>query len=124
MSYPGSGNRTYADAKKNGEFTIVFNSFEKTPKILRLFCKAKIIETINPEFNAYLNLFNEKEQLVRNFFEFLIYAVESSCGESVPFMEYKGERRTLKNWMVRMDKNNKLEEYKKNHFTPPDLQSI
>jgi len=124
MSYPGSGNRTYTDAANNGEFTIVFNSFEKAPKILRIFCKAKIVENVNPEFNAYLKLFNEKEELVRNFFEFSIYAVESSCGEGVPFMEYKGERDALKKWAVKLDKNKKLEEYKKNHFIPPDLQNI
>jgi len=44
MSYPGSANRTYRDAVNNGKFTLVFNAFEGKPKILRLFCKAEIVE--------------------------------------------------------------------------------
>jgi len=124
MSYPGSANRTHTDAVNNGEFTIVFNSFEKEAKILRIFCKAKIIDQAMPEFNTYLELFGERKQLVRDFFEFSIYAVETSCGESVPFMEYKGERPSLKNWVVKMDKDNMLEKYKDDHFSPPDLKNI
>lgn len=124
MSYPGSGNRTHADAANNGEFTIVFNAFGGEANILRIFCKAKIIDPATAEFNTYLELFGEKKQLVREFFEFSIYAVESSCGASVPFMEYKGERSSLKNWVVKMDEKNKLEQYKKDHFSPPDLQKI
>ncbi len=124
MNYPGSGNRTYADAKNDGEFTLVFNAFEGKAKILRLFCKAIIIEDKSEKFYEYLELFGEKESLVRDIFQFQIYAVESSCGEAVPFMEYKNDRESLKNWVVKMDKNNKLQEYKKNHLTPPDLKSL
>ena len=124
MSYPGSANRTHTDAANDGEFTIVFNSFEKEAKILRIFCKAKIIDSTMSEFNTYLELFGEKKQFVRDFFEFSIYAVETSCGESVPFMDYKGERPSLKNWVVKMAEDNKLEKYKEDHFLPPDLQNI
>jgi len=124
MSYPGSGNRTYTDAKNDGEFTLVFNAYEGKAKILRLFCKAHIVEAKSDKFYKYLELFKEKETLVRNFFEFSIYAVESSCGESIPIMEYKEERESLKEWVVKMDKKDKLEEYKKNHIKPPNLQSL
>ena len=124
MSYPGSGNRTYTDAINNGEFTIVFNSFEKASKILRIFCKATIIEPNDEKFHSYLQKFDEKEQYVRNFFEFSIYAIESSCGDSVPLMEYKGERPALKSWVVRMDKKELLEKYKADHFVPPNLKGI
>ncbi|WP_294962882.1 hypothetical protein [Sulfurimonas sp.] len=121
MSYPGSGNRTYTDAKNNGEFTLVFNAFEGDAKILRLFCKAVIIDANNEKFSEYLEVFTEKKNLVRDFFEFNIYAVESSCGESVPIMEYKEDRKSLRNWAVKMDKKEKLEEFKAKHFTPPNL---
>ena len=124
LGYPGSGNRTYRDAVSDGEFTLVFNSFDEKPMILRLFCKAKIIEDKSDTFYEYLKLFTEKEKFIRNFFIFEIYAVESSCGETIPYMEYKEERNSLKNWMVKMDKNNKLETYKENHFTPRDMKNI
>lgn len=124
MNYPGSGNRTYADAKNGGEFTLVFNAFEGNAKILRLFCKADIIEQSDEKFHEYLELFGETPRLVRNFFVFSIYAVESSCGESVPFMEYKEEREGLRDWFVKMDKNDKLQAYSEKNATPPDLKNL
>lgn len=124
MNYPGSGNRTYRDAKSNGEFTLLFNAFEGKAKILRLFCKADIVDAKSEKFGEYLKLFGEKESLVRDFFEFSIYAVESSCGESVPLMEYKEDRTALKAWVVKMDKNNTLQEYKLKRKTPPNLQEL
>ena len=124
MNYPGSGNRTYRDAIDDGEFTLVFNAFEGDAKILRLFCKATIVENDSETFEKYLKTFDEKRELVRDFFEFHIYAVESSCGESVPYMEYKSDRKSLRNWVKKMDKNDKLQEYKKNHQVPPNLKGL
>jgi len=124
MNYPGSGNRTYRDAVNDGQFTLVFNSYEGDAKILRLFCKATIIKSCNEKFDRYLKIFDEQKNLVRDFFEFHIYAVESSCGEAIPYMEYKGERKSLKNWVKKMDKNDKLQEYKQNHFMPPNLEEL
>ncbi|MCK9336913.1 MAG: pyridoxamine 5'-phosphate oxidase family protein [Arcobacteraceae bacterium] len=123
-SYPGSGNRTYTDAANNGEFTIVFNAFEDKPMILRLFCKAKIIQKDDTNYEKYLNLFLIKESVIRNFFEFRIYAVESSCGMSVPIMKYVEDRDELKNWAVDMDGKGQLEAYNQKSFIPPDLSKI
>ena len=124
MNYAGSGNRTHRDAVNNGEFTLLFNAFSGKANITRLFCKADIINEDSSEYKEYLEAFNEKKELVRNFFKFNIYAVESSCGESVPYMDYVEERTTIKEWVVKMDKSDKLEAYKEKHFTPPDLQNI
>ncbi len=124
MNYPGSGNRTYRDAVNEGEFTLVFNSFEKEARILRLFCKAIAVDETNEKFKEYAKLFGEDPDAIRNFFEFSIYAVESSCGLSVPYMEYKGERGDLKEWARKMSKSDKLKEYKEKHFTPVDLKKI
>ena len=124
VSYPGSGNRTYNDTLSNGEFTLLFNAFEGKAKILRLFCKATAIRTKSQAFDKYAQLFDVKENLIRNIFEFYIYAVESSCGESVPYMEYVGERTSLKDWAAKMDENGKLEKYKLDHMTPPNLDTL
>lgn len=124
LNYPGSGNRTYTDAANNGEFTLVFNAFEGDARILRIFCKAHIIKPRSEAFYKYLELFNEKESLVRDFFDLHIYAVESSCGEALPFMEYKGEREELRNWAIKKDNDGKLEAYKEAHFIPPNLHNL
>jgi len=123
-NYLGSGNRTHRDAVADGEFTLVFNAFEGKAMILRLFCKADIIGRDNNKFEKYLELFSDKKNFVRDFFDFHIYAVESSCGDGVPYMEYKGEREELKSWMKRLDKKDKIEEYKEGHFTPPSLENL
>ena len=124
MNYPGSGNRTYTDATNDGEFTLIFTSYEGEAKILRVFCKASIVKYDSDDFNEYLELFDEKKEIVRDFFKFDIYAVESSCGESIPIMEYKKDRRVLKDWAIKMDKNKKLEKYKKDHLIPPNLDNL
>ena len=121
MNYPGSGNRTHRDAVADGEFTLVFNAFEGPAKILRLFCKTTLIDSAHKDFAANTKKFGLKESQVRDFFEFHIYAVESSCGMSVPVMEYKEERNELRNWVKKMDKNGKLQEYKDEHLLPPRL---
>lgn len=124
LDYPGSGNRTYRDTQNNGEFTILFNAFEGKAKILRLFCKSKVIKKDSKEFQSYLDVFKEKKALVRNFFLFEIYGVESSCGDAVPYMEYKGERESLKDWAYKMNKNDKLETYIEDHLRPPNMKKL
>ncbi|PHQ91669.1 MAG: hypothetical protein COB42_03095 [Sulfurimonas sp.] len=124
LDYPSSGNRTYSDYLNDGKFTLLFNAFSGKAKILRVFCKASVVDRKSEEFHRYLEIFNEKESLVRNFFIFKIYGVESSCGDGIPYMEYKGERNALKQWIVKLDSNNKLEAYKEAHAIPPNMQDI
>jgi hypothetical protein len=40
----GSGAETIAHLYENGRCTVMLTSFDKTPRILRLFCKGKVIE--------------------------------------------------------------------------------
>ena len=92
--------------------------------ILRLFCKAKIVARDSQEFEEYVKVFDEQASVIRNFFIFEIYGVESSCGEAIPFMEYKGDRDSLKNWAKKLDKNDKLESYIEEHLTPPNMKDL
>ena len=124
MHYPGSGNRTYRDVNAQGEVTLVFNAFDGEAKILRLFCKAEIIDSKHENFIQYSEKFGENPSIVRDFFIFNIYAIESSCGMSVPIMEYKEDRKQLRNWAVTMHKNGQLEDYNKKTFMPVDLNSV
>ena len=123
MGYPGSGNRTHRDANAGGEFTLVFNAFEGDAKILRLFCKAVIVKNNTEAFTEYVAMFGEDEALIRDIVIFEIYAVESSCGESVPYMEYKKDRKVLKNWVKSMVKQEKLQAYCDDHHIPKDLKT-
>lgn len=121
MDYPGSGNRTYRDAMAEGEFTVMFNAFEGAANITKLFCKADPIVKDDERFKAYFTHFDVEESNVRQLFVFNIYAVETSCGDGVPYMTYEGERPNLKNWAKKMANNGKLEKYIKDHEVPPIL---
>lgn len=39
-------------------------------------------------------------------------------------MEYKGDRDSLKTWMVKMDTSDKLESHVQTHGTPPDIKNL
>jgi len=124
LDFPGSGNRTYRDAVDEGEFTLLFNAFEGSAKILRVFCKADPIEKDDSRFKGYLSQFDEEERHVRQLFIFEIYAVESSCGDAVPYMKYEKERNSLRKWAKKMDKNGRLQNYIDDHKEPPSLKDI
>jgi len=63
-------------------------------------------------------------QSIRRFIKYHVYAVESSCGKSTPYMEYKGERSDIIDWAGKLSSNNTLDKYIKDHETPPDLKNI
>jgi len=124
LDYPGSGNRTYRDAMAGGEFTLMFNAYEGKANITKLFCRAEVISKEDATFKEYLAHFDVDASIVRQFFLFHIYAVETSCGDGVPFMKYEGDRPSLREWAVKMAKNGKLEQYMKEHEVPPVLDDL
>jgi hypothetical protein len=119
MDYVGSGNRTGRDIKNGGEVTLLFTAFEGAPQILRLFCKGELIDRDDAEARSYFKGANFKG--MRRFIKFRIYCVEHSCGMSVPYYEYKGERNELREWCVDGDRAGRLEAYETKHALPDDL---
>jgi len=124
LDFPGSGNRTYRDAVAGGEFTLMFNAYEGKANITKLFCKAEVLGKDDVDFKRYLEYFNVEASYVRQIFVFKIYAVETSCGDGVPYMSFEGERESLREWSMKMAKNGKLEQYMKDHEVPPELDNI
>ena len=107
-----------------GEFTLVFNAFEGNANIVRLFCKAEPIEKSDESFEGYLSHFGVNATHIRQLFLFDIYAVETSCGMSVPYMKYEKERKSLKNWAKNMAEDGRLDGYIKEHEEPPVLENL
>ena len=124
MDYPGSGNRTARDIDAGGEVTVVFNAFEGKPKILRLFCKGELIGKDDKEFTAYMKHFGESTDMIRRLIKLNIYAVESSCGMSIPVMRFEQVRNELRDWAVKQNENGKLQQYIEDHNTPPDIRNL
>jgi hypothetical protein len=55
MDATGSGIETVSHLHENGRATIMFCSFDKCPRIMRWFCKGRVIEWNDPEFDVVLD---------------------------------------------------------------------
>lgn len=122
LDYVGSGNRTARDIEADGEVTVMFTAFEGKPRIVRLFCKGELIDKSDENTRA---LFDETSlEGMRRFVKLHIYCVEHSCGMSVPYFDYKGEREELKEWCVNGERDGKIDEYNAKNATPPDLRKF
>lgn len=115
LNLTGSGNETAAHLLKNSRMTIMFCAFEVKPKILRLYGAANIFHKRDSKFDEYSNLFPDSVG-ARQIIEMNVDLVQTSCGFAVPFMEFKEERDTLKNWAEKQGED-KIKAYWKNKNT-------
>lgn len=100
LNYTGSGNETAAHVLEDPRMTIMFCSFEKKPQILRLYGKAECIYPNHEHWQELISLFDDHLG-ARQIFTMDVELVKTSCGESVPFYQYTGERHGLKNWLAK-----------------------
>ncbi|SEC48504.1 Pyridoxamine 5'-phosphate oxidase [Tenacibaculum sp. MAR_2009_124] len=97
LSVTGSGNETSAHLLENGRITIMFCAFNGAPNILRIYGSAIEVLPENKEWNQYISLFPELPG-TRQIFIVEIETVQTSCGMSLPYYEYQGERNQLNEW--------------------------
>ncbi len=97
LSVTGSGNETSAHLLANNRITIMFCAFEGAPNILRLYGKAEELIPTHKKWNDYTKLFPTLPG-TRQIFIVSIESVQTSCGMSIPFYEYQGERNQLNDW--------------------------
>jgi Pyridoxamine 5'-phosphate oxidase len=99
LNVTGSGNESAAHVQLNPRMTIMFAAFEGNPIILRIYGKARVIHQNDEDWSEYCSLFPVLPG-TRQIFEVNIELVQKSCGMSVPFYEYVGERNQLKDWSI------------------------
>ena len=97
LNFTGSGNETSAHVQENGRMTVMFNSFDKAPLILKLYGKAIVIHENDTRWDEMVAHF-EPNVATRQFFEMKVELVLTSCGYAVPQYEFIKERDTLKKW--------------------------
>lgn len=97
LNLTGSGNETATHLIENNRMTIMFCSFDKRPLILRLYVRAKVIHPKDENWNKNFHLFPNHTG-ARQIFECDLDLAVTSCGYSIPFYEFKGERETLTKW--------------------------
>ncbi|WP_435414080.1 pyridoxamine 5'-phosphate oxidase family protein [Polaribacter aestuariivivens] len=118
LNVTGSGNETAAHLLENERITIMFCSFEKVPNILRLYGKGKEIKEGDVSWDELISLFPETPG-TRQIFDIKVESAQTSCGMSIPYMEYKGERNDLNDWAKEQGK-----EGIKNYWKKTNQQSI
>ncbi|TNJ45680.1 pyridoxamine 5'-phosphate oxidase family protein [Tamlana fucoidanivorans] len=115
LNLTGSGNETAAHLPKNDRMTIMFCAFEGKPMILRLYGHAKIFHKRDQEYQEYKHLFPENVG-ARQIIEMQVDLVQSSCGYSVPFMDFREDRTLLNDWAEKQG-HDRIEAYWKNKNT-------
>ena len=97
LNATGSGNETSAHVQMNPRMTIMFTSFEGPPLTLRLYGEAQAIHRLDDKWKELSEFFDQFVD-ARQIFDLEIKLVQTSCGWSVPYFDYKGERDTHKKW--------------------------
>jgi len=119
----GSGNESAAHVLLNPRMTIMFCAFDGSPLILRAYGQARVLHRNDRDWEKYITLFPESVAS-RQVFILDISMVQSSCGTSVPYFNYQGDRDTLAKWSENKGKEG-IEAYwvKKNQRSIDDFES-
>lgn len=91
----GSGAETIAHLRENGRITIMFCSFTRTSKILRLFGTGRVVRPDSAEFEPLRTHFGLQHPGIRAAIVVDIDRIADSCGYSVPYLELVDERPVL-----------------------------
>ncbi|PXX64343.1 pyridoxamine 5'-phosphate oxidase [Nocardia tenerifensis] len=91
----GSGAETIAHLRDNGRITVMFCSFDRTSKILRLFGTGRVVRPDSAEFDALRPHFGLQHPGLRAAIVIEIDRIADSCGYSVPYLELVDERPVL-----------------------------
>jgi len=97
LNLTGSGNETAAHIDVDGRITIMFCAFEGAPMILRLYGKGKVINPNDENWSEAVGNFPALAG-TRQVIEIDIEMVQTSCGMSIPYFDFKEERLQLDDW--------------------------
>ncbi|MDN3358295.1 pyridoxamine 5'-phosphate oxidase family protein [Actinomadura sp. DC4] len=110
----GSGSETIAHLRDNGRITIMFCSFARQPKIVRLHGTGRVVRPDSASWAALIGHFGDGHAGTRAIVTVDVSRVSDSCGYSVPYMEVVGERgmldeqhgrRAPADWVPRVQRN-------------------
>ncbi|MGW5381494.1 pyridoxamine 5'-phosphate oxidase family protein [Nocardia sp. NPDC003963] len=91
----GSGVETISHLRDNGRITIMFCSFTRNSRILRLFGTGRVVRPDDSEFDSLRECFGTDHPGVRAAVVIEVDRIADSCGYAVPYYEFVGERPVL-----------------------------
>lgn len=100
LDLTGSGAETIAHLRQNGRITFMFCAVEGKPLVLRVYGRGTVAEPGDPLYEELAALVPANRG-ARAAILVDVERVSTSCGYSIPFLEYVGERPTLDEWTDR-----------------------
>lgn len=84
----GSGVETISHVYENGRVTVMFASFEASPRIMRLFCWGRVVECDSWEYGGLLQkMGKEKVEGARAVVVLRVWKAQTTCGFGVPLIK-------------------------------------
>jgi len=100
LDLTGSGAETIAHLRQNGRITVMFAGFTGPPRIVRMHGRGTVHERNSDGYQSHRHRFEDMAG-ARAIIEIVIERLSTSCGYSVPFLDFKEERPTLTQWASR-----------------------
>jgi len=100
QEYTGSGAETVAHLRENGRIIVMFCAFDGDPRILRLHGRGEAITAAHPRFPEFASLFPPHPG-TRSIVHIQVTRISTSCGWSVPFLEFRAHREMLDDWTAK-----------------------
>lgn len=97
QDYTGSGAETAAHLRENGRIVVMFCAFKGSPRILRLHGRGTVITTNDTRFGGLAGHFPANPG-TRAIVHIDVDRVTTSCGYSVPLLDFRGRRDALDKW--------------------------
>ncbi len=91
----GSGVETIAHLRDNGRITLMFCSFTRTSRILRLFGTGRVVRPDDAEFADVVARFGDQHAGVRAAIVIEVERIADACGFAVPYYDLVDERPVL-----------------------------
>ena len=114
LDLTGSGNETSAHLAENGRVTLMFCSFGRSPKILRLHGRGRTVLPADADWPELAAAFPPHDG-ARQVILVEVTRVSTSCGYGVPAMEPARQRDTLPKWIA--SKGEELVDYQRRKNT-------
>jgi Pyridoxamine 5'-phosphate oxidase len=120
LDLTGSGAETIAHVRQNGRITLMFCSFGRTPKVLRIYGTGEVVLPGDSGWPGLATLFTAAEGHgtgrgnQRAIIVVHAERIADSCGYAVPEMKLTGERDLLTRWSERRSADD-LKDYRIKH---------
>ncbi len=94
LDITASGAETIAHLRENGRITVMFCSFDRTPRVLRLHGRGRVVSVYDEEFASWSNRF-PATPAARAVIVVDVERVSDSCGYGLPVVDGVHERGLL-----------------------------